>query len=199
MRKSYFNFDEKNKYNICDILLLDHSYLKECIAVLKTNDGDKKRKLVVGKKFLDALAKHSHAENKCVYTPLETIELFRKEIIEGKIEHNIADYRARVLKNKLARARTLSDEAEIELKVLAELVEHHVEEEESEMIKQMRSYLDEPVLDEIGMQFMRLRGFTSEDLSDHPILKREIPVIRSMKNRMPAHFDMRVQKGYSHK
>ena len=67
MIKNHYDITSNNKFNICDLLLLDHSYLKECIAVLKDDKADRKTKFKVGKCFIDAVRKHSVAEEKTVY------------------------------------------------------------------------------------------------------------------------------------
>lgn len=197
MRKSY-DITSNNKFNICDLLLLDHSYLKDCIETLENEKIDKKTKLKVGKCFVDAVKKHSLAEEKTVYTPLLSIEGLHKKIIEGEIEHKMADDKAKFLERKLSTVRSLTDELEIELKVLAEIVSHHLEEEEKFVITQMRKNLDVDILNEMGMQFLRLRKFTAKDLEDYPVLRSEISTINSLSNRLPAKFLTRIQENFMH-
>lgn len=197
MIKNHYDITSNNKFNICDLLLLDHSYLKECIAVLKDDKADRKTKFKVGKCFIDAVRKHSVAEEKTVYTPLLNVENLHKKIIEGEIEHKLADDKARFLEKKISTVRNLTEELEAELKVLAELVSHHVEEEERELILKMRNGLDIEILNEMGMQFLRLRKFTAKDLEDYPALRSEISTINSLSNRMPAKFLDRIQENFT--
>lgn len=197
MIKNHYDITSNNKFNICDLLLLDHSYLKECIDVLKDDKADRKTKFKVGKCFVDALKKHSTAEEKTVYTPLLNVENLHKRIIEGEIEHKLADDKARFLEKKISTVRNLTEELEAELKVLAELVNHHIEEEERELIVKMRNGLDIEILNEMGMQFLRLRKFTAKDLEDYPALKSEISTINSLSNRMPAKFFDRIQENFT--
>lgn len=190
------NMDEviqNNKFNIIDVLMLDHRYLKECIKVLK-NEGDKKLKLRYAKTFLDALHKHSEAEKKVVYAPLLKLADLKKLIIEGEIEHGIVDAKVKMLSPKLTGLRTLSDELEVEMKVLAELVEHHLKEEESEVIPKMRKDLDKTILNEMGFQFMKLRSFTTKDLRQYPKLQQEVSGLKKLGHRVSANFIAKVQK-----
>ncbi len=184
---------QDNKFNIVDVLQMDHKYLKECIKVLK-GDGDKKEKVRYAKTFLDALYKHSEAEKKVVYSTLVKIEDLKKEILEGEVEHGIADAKVKMLIPKLTGLRTLTDELEVELKVLAELVEHHIKEEEAEMFPKMRKDLDKTILNEMGFQFMKLRNFTTKDLKQYPKLQKEVSSLKKLGHRLSANFAMKVLK-----
>ncbi len=183
-----------SKFNITDLLKLDHSYLKESIKILKSDDSDKKTKLKQGKSFLDALIKHSVAEKKSVYTPCLKIKDLKMDILEGKVEHGIIDGKAKMLTKKLSGLRALSDELEVELKVLAEIVEHHVKEEESDLFPKLRKDLDKSILNEMGFQFMKLRNFTKKDLEDYPKLQIEVPSMDKLGNRISNNFDSKVKK-----
>ncbi len=183
-----------NKFNIVDILLLDHKYLKECIKVLKDDDEDNRIKLRFSKSFLDAVAKHSEAEKKAVYAPLLKVKDLRREIIEGEIEHGIVDAKVKMLTAKLTGLRTLSEELEIEMKVLAELLEHHIKEEESEMFPKMRKDLDSIILNEMGFQFMKLRKFSEKDLHQYPKLQKEVTGLKKLGHRISGSFIAKVQK-----
>lgn len=192
-----FEIDEiavKSKFNIIDVLLLDHKYLKEGIGVLKDDEADGRSKLKAAKSFLDALHKHSEAEKRAVYAPLVKVKDLRMEILEGQIEHGIADAKVRMLTVKLTGLRTLTDELEAELKVLAEMVEHHVKEEEDEMFPKMRKDLDKTILNEMGFQFMKIRNFTARDLRDHPKLQKEVTGLRKLGHRISGNFMAKVQE-----
>lgn len=184
---------QDNKFNIIDVLMMDHKYLKECIKVLK-GDADKREKVKYAKTFLDALHKHSEAEKKVVYGTLIKVEDLRKDILEGEIEHGIVDAKVKSLSPKITGLRTLSDELEVEMKVLAELVEHHVREEETEMFPKMRKDLDKTILNEMGFQFMKLRIFTAKDLRQYPKLQKEISNLRKVGHRLSTNFSMKVLK-----
>ena len=66
------------------------------------------------------------------------------DILEGKVEHGIVDSKTKMLIKKLTGLRTLSDELEVELKVLAEIVEHHIKEEEDDLFPKLKKDLDTP-------------------------------------------------------
>ncbi len=185
---------QNDKFNITEILKMDHRYLKSCIKILKDDEEDKKLKLKEARSFLDALHKHSEAEKKAVYAPIIKVEPLKKITIEGEIEHGITDAKVKMLTTALTGLRTLSDELEVELKVLAELVEHHIKEEEEDMFPKMRKNLDNTILNEMGFQFMKLRGFTVRDLEKYPTLQKEISGLRKFGTRLSGNFIAKVQK-----
>lgn len=186
--KNAANKGMDDKFNIADLLILDHKYLKHCIKILKDEDTEKKEKIKYAKSFLDTLKKHSEAEKKAVYAALVDMESVRFAILEGEVEHGIVDAKVKALTPKLSTIRTLSEEMEAELMVLAELVEHHLKEEESEMIPKFRKELDREILNEMGFQFMKIRGFTTKDLQNYPELQEEVSQWKSASHRVSGHF-----------
>jgi hemerythrin-like domain-containing protein len=185
---------QNNKFNIVDVLLMDHRYLKDCIKYLKNDDEDKKIKLKHAKTFLDALHKHSEAEKKAVYAPCLKVKDLKMEILAGQVEHGITDTKVKMLIPKLTGLRTLSDELEVELKVLAELVELHLKDEEEQTFPKMKKDLDKTILNEMGFQFMKLRNFTVKDLRDYPKLQKEVSGMRKLGHRISGNFIAKVQK-----
>ena len=163
-----------NSFNIVDILLIDHVYLKECIAVLTNDYANKNEKIFYARTFLDTLKKHSEAEEKTVYESLSEMEELRMQILEGEAEHGMAKFKYESLIPRLLKMKILDDVTEAEIKVLAELVEHHIDEEETELFPKIRYSLDQGILNEIGFQFMILRQFTPQDLEDYPELQSQL-------------------------
>ncbi len=174
----YNPIKNNDHFNIIEILIFDHKYLKECIEILKDKEADKRKKTRYAKGFLDALKKHSMGEKKALYAPLKENREFRSHILEGEIEHAIVDAKVKALLPKLNRIQSLNDEMAAELKVLAELVEHHLEEEEDELFPKMKKNIDKEILNQIGYQFTVIRKFTEKDLEDSDLLE-EIPIKQS--------------------
>lgn len=160
--------------DVVDLILMDHKILKKGIAILTDDDADKKTKLAAAQEFLAAVHDHSLAEKRAIYTPLESNEELHFNILEAEIEHGIVDQKVKMLKGKLSRVRTLKDELEAELKVLAELVKHHLQEEESEMLPKMKEAVDDQTLIELGAAFMKLRKWSNEDFGEFPQLSDEL-------------------------
>ncbi|MBC7430224.1 MAG: hemerythrin domain-containing protein [Bacteriovorax sp.] len=163
-----------NSFNIVNILLIDHSYLKECISVLINDHAEIHEKLFYSRTFLDTLKKHSMAEEKTVYDSLVDMDEFRKNIIEAEVEHDMISRKYRKLIPIIGQMKKLDDITSIEIKVLAKLVKQHIEEEEQELFPKMRNNLDSAILNEIGFQFMIMRRFTPQDLKNYPDLQKEI-------------------------
>lgn len=180
--------------NVIDMILIDHRFVKECIETLTDEHADKNKKLAVARGFLEALQKHSDAEKEVVYTPLESEEEFHFNILEAQIEHGIVDEKVKALKNRVAHSRTLKDEIEAELKVLAELVKHHIKEEESELLPKMSEELDEETLREMGQVFMKVRKMTPQDLHDYPQLQDELVIWKDDVQKVSSQFLSKMDK-----
>lgn len=180
--------------SIIDLLLLDHQYLKECIEVLTDETKDKRQKLSIARGFLDAVQKHSMAERKAVYSPLESNEDLHFTVLEAEIEHGIIDQKVKSLKARLKRVRSLKDEQAAELKVLAELLKNHLMEEESEMFPRMKEAIDEEALKGMGAGFMRLRKLTPRDLTEYPMLESELIQWKDSVQKISSQFLSKMDK-----
>lgn len=160
--------------SVIDLILIDHRFIKKCIEVFLDDNAEKRKKLLMAKDFLDAIQKHSLAERKAIYAPLEPHEELHFNILEAEIEHGMIDKKVKNLKAKIANARVLKDEVEVEFKVLAELLQNHLREEESEVLPKMQEELDEATLTQLGLDFMKLRRMSPKDIMDYPHLEDEL-------------------------
>lgn len=163
-----------NNFNIVDILLIDHSYLKECIEVLTDGQRNKQEKLFYSRTFLDTLKKHTNAEERTVYESLMEMDEVRMNILESIAGNSMTKFKYQTLIPRINKIKVLDDMTEAEMKSLAELVKHQITEEEQKLFPIMRENLDTAILNEIGFQFLILRKFTPQDLKDFPEIQKQI-------------------------
>lgn len=136
---------------ITKALHTDHQQLKKLIrAVNKSEDGDERRRLFT--EFAELLVRHSRAEEKVVYDALiRTGEEEDEEAgYEGYTEHGLADS----LLAKLKKGDDpMSPEWSAQAKVLMEILEHHIKEEEDEVFTQVKEDFDTAARREMGDAF----------------------------------------------
>lgn len=163
-----------NKINVVDLLELDHNLLKEYCKVLTDEKEKKTKKMTIANLFLKTIVSHSQSEEVVVYNQLKNLPDFRSTIIEGEIEHGLIDSKTKSIKKILKNTTTLDDVTEVELKVLSELVQHHIKEEEKDLFPKMKKLLDSDKLNELGIKYARIRKFTEKELKDHRTIKDKI-------------------------
>jgi hemerythrin-like domain-containing protein len=102
-------------------------------------------------KLKPALTAHSRAEEKVVYNALlsQRGEPVHKIANEGFVEHSLVDE----LLGRLAQGDVSSDMWKAEAKVLRELLEHHIEEEQSDTYAELGEHFDRETLSKMGVQF----------------------------------------------
>ncbi|HEY5047812.1 MAG TPA: hemerythrin domain-containing protein [Rhizomicrobium sp.] len=127
--------------DILDKLKQEHEEVDALLKQLVDTDSGSTRKSLL-KKIKTALVPHLRAEQKVVYDAI--IALRDKEAKvdgeEGHIEHQLAE---RVLLSLDKMASATSPEFTAGSKVLKELVEHHVEEEERNVWKDVREHFSD--------------------------------------------------------
>ena len=125
--------------DIRDLIRRDHEELLTLVGKLT-----EARSAATRSRFLKQLAyaapAHDKPEERAVYAALKKATDESADIAhEGKVEHELVSG----LLKKLSRMRDLgSDQAKAHAEVLKELLEHHIEEEHSEMFEQLERDFD---------------------------------------------------------
>ena len=127
----------------------DHRQLEGLFARLQTGDGDR-RQLVA--EVAARLTAHARAEEAEVYPVLAGKADEQDEVQHGTHEHHEAEHKLRKVVNLVD-----SPHFEQALEEFIAAVEHHVEEEESELLPALKKVVDQQGLDRLGAAFERAR------------------------------------------
>lgn len=139
--------------DIVEMILEDHKPLKKLIKIMKDSDRDISERAEAFTEFAPLLVSHAKPEEESLYVFMKKDADLREEGLEGDVEHQLADQ----LCEEIKRTKD-PEEMGARIKVLAELVEHHIEEEEEELLPEFRdnSELEERVA--LGRQFVELKA-----------------------------------------
>lgn len=127
---------EQGDEDILDTLKKEHEEVAAMLAKLVESDNRAERKSLL-RKIKSALVPHVRAEEKVVYDAIIALKGKepRQDGEEGYLEHDLAD---KMLATLGKISNPLSVEFSAAAKVLKELVEHHVEEEENHVWSDVR-------------------------------------------------------------
>ncbi|MNO47857.1 DNA nickase [compost metagenome] len=138
--------------NAIELLKQDHKVVKKLLAeITETSDrASKKRNELLGKIELE-LAVHTAIEEEILYPALKAAgnKEEAKMFYEAKEEHRAVD--SLVLPD-LKQTQPDTQQFAGRLKVLKELLEHHIEEEETEMFPDAQKILGKAKLEALGQQ-----------------------------------------------
>jgi hemerythrin superfamily protein len=134
-----------------ELLTSDHDEVREMFeqfrAAKEAEDTGQMRSLQ--QQIFDELETHTRIEEDVFYPAVKAlgVEDLTETVGEGIQEHH-------VVKVLMREIRDLSDQEVFEAKmtVLMENVEHHAEEEESEMFPDLREHMSDQQLDELGSE-----------------------------------------------
>lgn len=139
--------------DIVKLILDDHKPLKQLIKVMKNTDKEYSERKNAFEKFSELLLAHAKPEEQALYEFMKGAVDMRTEAFEGDVEHMIAD--------QLIEQVKLTDDEDIwsaRVKVLAELVEHHIEEEEEDMLPDFRKETDSEERVILGQKYLHYRS-----------------------------------------
>lgn len=161
------------------LLSKDHDEAKALAKEMHEATSATRRKALLGK-LKPALTAHSRAEEKVVYDALlrvRTTDSSHEIADEGYVEHSLVDE----LLTTLASTDASTERWRANAKVLSELLEHHIQEEESDTFALLGDHFSRDKLEEMGAQFKRLEMQFLDKLIAAP--KRRVSVA---KRRLPA-------------
>ncbi|WP_419709889.1 hemerythrin domain-containing protein [Pseudomonas sp. NFX224] len=151
--------------NAIDILKTDHERVKGILTQLNdsTERAVKKRTELVGKLEMEIMI-HTRLEEEILYPAYKKAGGKEQEVMyyEAKEEHRTVD--SLVLPD-LKTTDPASVEFSGRAKVVKELLEHHIEEEETEMFPQARKLLGKAELDELGKQMESMKASLKKELN----------------------------------
>ncbi len=150
------------KENIITIIKEDHKPLKEGIQVLISDSAKPSQKKSALKKFLVDLKLHAKTEETSLYDNVVDLKEVHESILEGYEEHAVADMLADELEGSGFES-DFTDELQAKAKVLGELVKHHIEEEESEMLPLLKKATNVETLERLGEIYLQVyKDYASE-------------------------------------
>ena len=159
-------FSRDSADSLLTILSKDHDRLKDMLEQILDEDTSPAERVSLFASFKAELVSHSKAEEKVLYRRMEKLEKNRADILEGFVEHEVAES----LLNQLAAARQKSsDKWTARCTVLQEALEHHIEEEENQIFSDAREQFDSAQMEKMGDEFLReksRRGGTAPIASD---------------------------------
>lgn len=155
--------------NAIDLLLEDHKRVKAILSQLSdsTERAVKKRTELLNKLEME-ISIHTRLEEEILYPVFKKAGGKEQAVMyhEAKEEHRTVD--SLVLPD-LKKTAPDSLEFSGRAKVVKELLEHHIEEEETEMFPQARKLLGKAVLEELGKQMEAMKAEYKKSLNSKPL------------------------------
>ena len=151
--------------NAIDLLKADHERVKGILTQLSesTERGVKKRGELLAKLEME-IAIHTRLEEEVLYPAYKKAGGKEQDVMyyEAKEEHRTVD--SLVLPD-LKVTDPSTPEFAGRVKVVKELLEHHIEEEETEMFPQAKKLLGKATLEELGAQMETLKAQYKKEMS----------------------------------
>jgi hemerythrin-like domain-containing protein len=151
--------------NAIDLLKADHAKVKDILSQLSdsTERALKKRVELLGKLEME-ISIHTRLEEEILYPAFKAAGSKEQDVMyfEAKEEHRTVD--SLVLPDlKLTDPGT--PEFSGRVKVVKELLEHHIEEEETEMFPQAKKLLGKEKLEELGAQMEAMKASYKKEMA----------------------------------
>jgi hypothetical protein len=128
-----------------ELLKQDHRKVAELFDQVEATESEQEH-LRLFEKIKAELEAHTHIEETAFYPALEEYEELKDLVLEAYEEHR----QVKTLIREIEALAEGSEKLDAKLKVMSENVEHHVEEEETEMFPKLRQLIEPAELEELG-------------------------------------------------
>jgi hemerythrin-like domain-containing protein len=133
--------------NALTLLKRDHDEVKRMLATLDgTTERAVKTREAIFTKLRSELEVHETIEEDIFYPALKDHPKTKDIALEGYEEHHVVD----TVMGEMVDLAVSDETWTAKFTVMKENLEHHIEEEETEMFKQARQVFDEEELDDLG-------------------------------------------------
>lgn len=144
---------ETQEIDIIDAIKEDHKPLKEFITIFKDEKKTFAEKKRAFERFAPILEAHAKPEEQALYADMRTISEMKVDSHEGDIEHEVVDTLVAQLKRTTSRDIFLA-----KVKVVAELLDHHIREEENDMLPDYKSNTTSEERYKAGAKYLKARS-----------------------------------------
>lgn len=152
MLKSITTFMDESP-RIYEVLENDHRKVETLFAQIEAEKSSERKRELIGDLVME-LSAHAEAEQKVVYNALKKSDEAQDIVLEAVEEHHIVE----ILLGEISRARSKDTPViDAKIKVLKEMVEHHVREEESELFDKARQAFSAEQEMDIAQRFLKAK------------------------------------------
>lgn len=152
-----------SEYDIISLIKADHKPLKTRLGTLQNLNHDISIRRKTYHDFALLLECHSRCEEKALYSIIKTEEIYklRADAYEAEVEHGLAD-------KLVEEIDQVSDSVKwsAKVKVLAEIVEHHLNEEENELLPRFKKNSSAEERIRIGHKYLAMRSRLLKNMSE---------------------------------
>ena len=147
------------------LLKEDHARIKPLLAELKeTTDRAEKTRGELFSRIKQELTIHEIIEEEIFYPTLREHPKAKEIVLEGYEEHDVVSRLMGELDGMDATDERFGPKA----KVMAENIEHHIEEEEGEMFKLTRQLFSDDELEQMGMRMQEIKDLAKQVEASSP-------------------------------
>jgi hemerythrin superfamily protein len=143
--------------NILDLLKTDHKKVAELFAKVENTESEAQHQQLF-EKIKAELELHTYIEETIFYPLLEQHEELKDLTLEAYEEHK----QVKTLIREISALADGSEKFDAKLKVMGENVDHHVEEEETEMFPKVEKHLSQQQLEDLGAQMQQIQQKSSK-------------------------------------
>ena len=137
--------------DILDQIREDHEQVNDTLEELIQGGGGRGKQSASISKLRGALLSHAKAEEAVLYPPSMENDEARAHMLKAVEEHHVIE----MVLGAIGEGADDQERTVAKLSVLRDIVEHHVDEEESETFDFAHEMFEDEELDEMGERFMK--------------------------------------------
>lgn len=146
--------------DVLELIKTEHRQVEKLFSEIENTDNAKKLQTLFDQLYKE-LTLHAEVEQLTIYPAMREYEETAELLEEAEEEH----VEARVMLEEIKPLGPTSSEFKAKISQLKEAVQHHVQEEESEIFSAVRQCMSEEELKQLAQEFKQAKSKLQDDIS----------------------------------
>ena len=139
--------------DVISVILEDHRLLKELLRVMRDTNRSLGERSLACAEFTPLLLLHSRAEEQSLYEFMKVVESLRIYAFDGDSQHELADQLCEEIRRCVD-----NDKLGAKIKLLADIVLRHLEEEEDKILPEVERQINEKILIQMTKRYVEIQS-----------------------------------------
>lgn len=152
LKKLAHSNHEEASNGVIELLIADHNLMRKLMKKIQSQKSSDEEIIETFHELIKTVASHVEAEEYSLFELIKDNLKFKDDVLEGYEEHRVHENVIDGIKKIKNKERKIQ-----QMKIFCEILEHHLDEEESDLFPKFTDYTAPTTRKKIGHNFLEIR------------------------------------------